>query len=298
MGLDQVSLGDMVAFTMRLGLVAVFLYGFYAFVQVVAQPQKLLGDTESNRQSRWPIPIRPLPALAIAVMLFLLSEIVGGIGVVLMLGLLLGNSIFEIGLLLETSPWAQFAYLLMVSSAAVGGVYWMLKRLKLGWPSIGLSGLPKGKDLLWAAIGYAVYMAVFLVATGVIMQVITGVDWGQEQELAFDRSLTGPGLVFAFAGLVILAPIAEEIMMRGFLYGALRRYMGFGAAMIIVSVLFAAAHLQFGSGATLLWSAAIDTFLLSCVLVYLREKKESLWPAIGVHMIKNCVAFVMLFIIA
>jgi membrane protease YdiL (CAAX protease family) len=62
-------------------------------------------------------------------------------------------------------------------------------------------------------------------------------------------------------------------------------------------LLFAAAHLQWGSGAPLLWVAAIDTFVLSMVLSTLREKTGSLWSAIGLHAIKNGVAFTLLFVL-
>jgi membrane protease YdiL (CAAX protease family) len=59
--------------------------------------------------------------------------------------------------------------------------------------------------------------------------------------------------------------------------------------------LFGVAHLQFGSGAPLLWVAALDTFTLSIVLCYLREKTGSVWAGVFLHAIKNAIAFVALF---
>ena len=39
----------------------------------------------------------------------------------------------------------------------------------------------------------------------------------------------------------------------------------------------------------------LDTFILSLVLIYLREKTGGLWASITLHAFKNGVAFVALF---
>lgn len=95
----------------------------------------------------------------------------------------------------------------------------------------------------------------------------------------------------------MLPPLVEELLMRGFLYKGLKNGLRRAWAVLITSALFAIAHLQFGSGSALLWAAAIDTFVLSLVLIYLVEKSRSLWPAIGVHAMKNGFAFLFLFVI-
>jgi membrane protease YdiL (CAAX protease family) len=87
-------------------------------------------------------------------------------------------------------------------------------------------------------------------------------------------------------------------MMRGFLYSSLKKAMPVGLAAVSVSLLFAAAHLPEGGAAGPLYIAAIDTFILSLVLVYLREKTGSLWASITLHALKNGIAFVALFVVA
>ncbi|MGH7237402.1 MAG: CPBP family glutamic-type intramembrane protease [Candidatus Saccharimonadales bacterium] len=42
--------------------------------------------------------------------------------------------------------------------------------------------------------------------------------------------------------------------------------------------------------------AGVDTFILSTVLCYLREKTGRLYAGIGVHALKNFVAFAALFL--
>ena len=66
-------------------------------------------------------------------------------------------------------------------------------------------------------------------------------------------------------------------------------------AVIGTSLLFAAGHLAEGGSAGLLYIAAIDTFSLSLVLIYLREKTDGLWASMTLHALKNGIAFVALF---
>jgi len=87
-------------------------------------------------------------------------------------------------------------------------------------------------------------------------------------------------------------------MFRGFVYTGLRTKLQPVGSALITSAVFASLHLEFGNGAPLLWVAAIDTFILSLVLCYLREKTGSLWPGICLHALKNFVAFATLYLIA
>jgi membrane protease YdiL (CAAX protease family) len=100
-----------------------------------------------------------------------------------------------------------------------------------------------------------------------------------------------------FVSVAVLPPIAEEIIARGFLFEGLKRSWGKRWAAVVVSLLFAMAHLGLGSGTQLIWLAAVDTFGLSFVLVWLREKTGGLTAPIGLHMLKNTIAFVYLFVL-
>jgi membrane protease YdiL (CAAX protease family) len=95
----------------------------------------------------------------------------------------------------------------------------------------------------------------------------------------------------------VLPPLAEEIMVRGFIYTSFRKTMRIVPAAIITSLLFASAHLPEGGAAGPLYIAAIDTFVLSMVLIYLREKTGSLWASISLHAMKNGIAFAALFLV-
>jgi len=168
------------------------------------------------------------------------------------------------------------------------------KAAKVQLRRIGLIA-PKLRDAGWALIAYGLYFLVYLVVVVGLSQFVPAVDLQQEQQIGFENAYLTRELVMAFLILVVLVPIAEEIMFRGFLFGSLRAKYAFWPAAIVTGVLFGAAHLQFESNAPLLWIAAIDTFILSCFLCYLREQLGSIWAPIGLHAIKNGVAFSILF---
>jgi len=90
---------------------------------------------------------------------------------------------------------------------------------------------------------------------------------------------------------VVLPPLGEETLIRGYLYSGLRQTWRFLPALVITSLMFGLAHLEFGSGGPLVWAAAIDTAILSIVLCYLREKSGALYAGILVHMMNNLIAF-------
>lgn len=196
---------------------------------------------------------------------------------------------------LRGSVITQFWYILGVELAALGLLWLFLHRRKAQPRDLGLKR-PVFKDLGYAVAGYGVYFVLYLVALALIHVLIPGLDVNQKQELGFSTYTSGPLLVLVFCSLVILPAVTEEIIMRGFLYTGLRSKLPKITAALLTSALFAAAHLPGGGSGGLLWVGAVDTFVLSLVLCYIRENSGSIVGAIGVHFIKNSLAFVSLFI--
>lgn len=139
----------------------------------------------------------------------------------------------------------------------------------------------------WSILAFPLYMIASIVATDVAYRFFN-VDIEQAQDIGY-ADPSGGILVLVFIALVCLAPFVEELLFRGFLFNAFRRTFGFWVGSLAVSALFAIAHQQLNVG--------IDVFVLSMFLCYIREKTNSLWPAIGLHALKNLVAFAYLFII-
>lgn len=193
--------------------------------------------------------------------------------------------------ILNDSSGAQFAYVLIAEGLAISLVFRVIRSRGLSLAAIGLGRKPKWSDIVKAIIGFLVFYALLIVVTTVVTFIIPSVSTNQTQDVGFNN-LGGPmAHIFAFMALVILPPLGEEPLMRGYLYSGLRSRWKFYPAMILTSLLFGLAHLSTGSGSTALWIAGIDTFVLSVVLVYLREKTGALYACMLLHCLNNLVAF-------
>lgn len=233
-------------------------------------------------------------ALIGAPLIYLLAHLIA-INLIAVYQSIQGLSVGEIESWLRTGLIGPFTSYLAVALVGIGLVYLFLRLLRVSWSYIGLKQ-PKPGDVFYALLGYGWYLLLYFGVAFVVSVALPFIDFEQQQQLGFSTGTTGTALVFVFISLVIIPPIYEELLTRGLLFTGLRSKLSFPLAAVITSFLFAIAHLQWGGNAPLLWVAAIDTFVLSMVLVYLREKTGSLWPCIGLHAVKNLVAFILLFV--
>lgn len=236
----------------------------------------------------------PAEAVAITIAAYFITQFVAGLLISAYL-FLRHQSPDSVSDTLASSVGVQFSFILAVDLLMAWVVYVFIRRRKTPLTLIGFVK-PQLRDVLYVLIGFGAYFVLYTVVLTIMHTVIPGLDVNQKQELGFDTDSGGAALILAFIGLVILPPLVEEFLMRGFLFSGLRTRMKFLPAAVITSVIFASAHLQVGSGRALLWVAAIDTFILSMVLTTLRERSRSLWPGIGLHAVKNSIAFAALFI--
>lgn len=197
---------------------------------------------------------------------------------------------------LNRSVNAQFIYILLAETAALGVIYLFLRRYRCTFATIGLKR-PRWWDPGYGLMAVPVYFALYLLTVGVVSHFVPGLNVNQDQQIGFTDAHGILALSLTFISLVVLPPLAEEIMVRGFLYSSLKKAMSVWPAALATSLIFAAAHLPEGGAAGPLYIAALDTFILSLVLIYLREKTGSLWASITLHAIKNGIAFVALFVI-
>jgi uncharacterized protein len=83
----------------------------------------------------------------------------------------------------------------------------------------------------------------------------------------------------------ILAPIMEETLFRGIIFGSLRTYFGKWTAAAISAVIFSALHFQaYGF---------FPRFVLGMVLAHLYSKHKSLYPSVAMHSLNNIVALTL-----
>jgi membrane protease YdiL (CAAX protease family) len=255
------------------------------------------SDTPHSRpKNRWRpnsvVLLSVASTLFLGLVLYIVPSVVASI-LVTFGALAAGVSATHIDTWLQTEAVAQFVYYLITEAIVIGAVVLLMRQFRETWNSIGVRK-PSWKHIKYVIAGFLTYYVLYVVIATVVSQIVH-LDFDQRQEIGFDTHTSGIGLAMAFIGLVILPPLAEETLFRGFLYTRFRHVLPTIWSAVLLSLLFAAAHLQFGSGNKLLWVAALDTFILSMVLVYVRVKSGTIWAGAGIHALKNLLAFLILF---
>lgn len=181
---------------------------------------------------------------------------------------------------------AMLVYVLTI--AVVIGIPHLLKQQRVGWHTLGLQRLPEWKDIGLATVTYVAYLLLLIGVFALITQFLPGFPLDQTQDVGFQAFGSRTDNILAFLTLVVLSPIAEETLFRGYLYGKLKTYVPVVFAAIVTSLLFALVHFQ--------WNVGVDVFILSMFLCGLRSLTGSIWAGVLVHMIKNGVAYYILFV--
>ncbi|MDB5163050.1 MAG: rane protein of unknown function [Candidatus Saccharibacteria bacterium] len=175
-----------------------------------------------------------------------------------------------------------------LSLLIVIGVPCLVKKSRTTKAELGIQRSPNWMDFLWVPAGAIVYLILTALVTALAMSFLTFVNYDQAQDTGFTNITTQSEYILAFIMLVVIAPIAEELLFRGYLLGKLRKHAPLWVAIFITSLLFAIVHFA--------WNVGLDVFALSIVLCVLRVVSKSLWPSIMLHMLKNGIAYYFLFI--
>jgi membrane protease YdiL (CAAX protease family) len=168
------------------------------------------------------------------------------------------------------------------------GVPWWALRSKTTMKSIGLDRLPTWTDIFAAPAGFVFYAIFASLLMALMLSIFPWINVEEAQNVGFENLTLQYEYILAFITLVVIAPVAEEVLFRGYLYDKLKKAVPVWVAILITSLLFGYVH-----GA---WNVAINTFALSVVLCKLRDMTGGLWASILLHMLKNAVAFYFLFI--
>ncbi len=169
------------------------------------------------------------------------------------------------------------------------------KHKLINYRELGLHDWPTWTDIGLAPVGYIVYL---ILAAGLValFSLFPWFNAGEVQEVGFSYYLTGGDRLVAFLTLVVVAPVAEEIIFRGWLYGRMREELlkkfsnkvSMVISIFLVSLLFGIVHMQ--------WNVGVNVFALSLVLCALREITGTIHAGILLHMLKNGIAFYLLFV--
>jgi membrane protease YdiL (CAAX protease family) len=158
--------------------------------------------------------------------------------------------------------------------------------LKLG-NVFGVDRMPVGRSLL---LGIALLISalplVFVVdlIASALLKVNTSTD-AQEVIRIFENSSTVAQRIPIILLAVVIAPVAEELAFRGYLYGVMKRYFGAVPALVVSGILFALVHLNLPSFFPLL--------VLASVFALAYELSGSLLVPMTMHALFNSLSLVL-----
>jgi len=106
-----------------------------------------------------------------------------------------------------------------------------------------------------------------------------GFDGTRPHAEALSSSLAGVEGMWHLLNSIIVAPLIEELLYRGFLYAGLVPLLGIRPSIVLTAVVFALAHPYWFN-----WPAI---FLLGIGLGHARSKTGSIWSGFFAHSIYN-----------
>ena len=153
---------------------------------------------------------------------------------------------------------------------------------------LGLNNLVTFSDIGLALAGFFGYLAFSAILTA-LFSVFPWFNLNETQPLLYSTLISPSGKILAAIALVVVGPILEEVIYRGLIYGKLRKKHSLITSILIVSILFGFLHGQ--------WNVGVDVFALSVVACLMRETTGMIYAGIILHILKNAIAFYMLFIV-
>ena len=174
------------------------------------------------------------------------------------------GSAFRIGI---NAAWISFLILLAICRP----------QGRVGWRDrLGFHRCPVLPGLIWSAVA-------FILAAGLGQLFSVFMDGRSDATLKLlALGLQSPASFYI--ALVLVAPVFEELLFRGYAYSGLIDRIPFWATVTITSLAFALCHVQYGV------IGLINVFVLGVLLTALRRKTGSVYPCIAVHMAHNLVA--------
>ncbi|MGH2651270.1 MAG: lysostaphin resistance A-like protein [Actinomycetota bacterium] len=188
-------------------------------------------DEELTATPRPSAPWRALEAIPVAVLALVGAGLVSA-GITAALeanatGLLLAGLVFEVALAGTSIAWVHLRY-------------------RGALRALGLVSRTPGRDVASGVVwGVALFFGVVVLVAPLVFWLVELFVSGSVQAPRQEVIPADPELAQIALGafvVIVAAPVGEEIFFRGFLYGALRRRLGFGTAAVVSGAAFGAFH--------------------------------------------------------
>ena len=165
---------------------------------------------------------------------------------------------------------------LLAMPMAIFFILWRMKKRKIPLSELGSLEIQR-KPL---------YLSIFLLALFLIFEELYFYLLGIEMPESFIEFMLAEPILLGFISVVVVAPIIEEFLFRGFLHSQLRRSaLKDWGAIVVSSLVWTAIHFQYEIG------ILFFLFLFGLFLGFLRLKYGSLLIPIVLHAINNLLSF-------
>lgn len=185
-----------------------------------------------------------------------------------------------LGVLVQTGVFAGVLRLMVVGGEV------------MGWAEMGLVG--GVANAVRGMLGGAVYAGPVILVTAILAAVAAQVA-GVVPTSPLPPTGSAAGLALHLVAGAVIAPVAEELLFRGFALTAWRRSVGARGAIARSSLVFVLAHVLFVGGegfreaASLAFVAGVARVPVAIALGWLYVRTGSLWGPIGLHAAYNAI---------
>jgi membrane protease YdiL (CAAX protease family) len=159
---------------------------------------------------------------------------------------------------------------------------WKFRPLSRPLRLLGLR--PFRPKAIWILLGTLV---VYYIAAGLFASLVLKPD---QEDIGGELGVGNPSIVIAVIAVVMivgLAPVAEELFFRGFLFAGLRTRWSLWPAAITSGLIFGLVHAPTGI------TTVVPLATLGIALCWLYNRTGSLWPCVIAHMINNGLALAL-----
>lgn len=151
---------------------------------------------------------------------------------------------------------------------------YLLGQRHLGWQDVGVTGRLSRKAVLYAFGGWLVaFLLFYFVETG-LARVGVRMFWNEGNFFGLDTIWRVIGICLA---TLVIAPIGEEIIYRGYVFQALLARFSPPLAAILSALIFASIHVVIGPG------MVVYLFLGGLIPAFLYIKFRNIYPCVLMH---------------
>jgi len=170
-------------------------------------------------------------------------------------------------------------------------IYFVVGQYKEKLRSVGINFKNFLANVFYGVVGYVAAIPVLFLVLMLTAVIIRLANYSPREQIVVEMFMrqTNPAfLIYTSIFAAIAGPIAEELFFRGFMYSAVKKYIGIFWATMITASIFAFLH-----GHVV---GFLPIMVLGILLAYLYERTGTLVSSITVHMCHNFSMVLLVFL--